>query len=208
MFDEVGFGRPPQNGFPGEASGRVRPPWKPIEQATMSYGHGISLSLMQLARAYTIFTNDGELKPVSFMRLDQPLPGKRVIRRTLPQDARHADDRPQPGGAAPRAQGAGLYRWWWTGTAHKQEGVTPANIFRRLSALPRPPPRLIVAVIDEPQGQYYGGTVAGPVFSAVMSGSLRILGVSRMRRTNNTFDSPTAFRKCGRNMIDVMRLGR
>ena len=95
----------------------------------------------------------------------------------------------QPGGTAPRAQVLGFTVGGKTGTAqNRKAGVTPpANIFRRLSALPRPPaPRLIVAVmIDEPQGQYYGGTVAGPVFSAVMSGSLRILGEPDAP-TNNT----------------------
>jgi cell division protein FtsI (penicillin-binding protein 3) len=193
MFDEVGFGRPPQSGFPGEASGRVRPykTWKPIEQATMSYGHGISLSLMQLARAYTIFTNDGELKPVSFLRLDQPLPGKQVIR---PDTARKMRDMlmtvTQPGGTAPRAQVLGFTVGGKTGTAHKQEGrgyAASKYISSFVGFAPATRPRLIVAVmIDEPQGQYYGGTVAGPVFSAVMSGSLRILGVEPDAPTNNT----------------------
>jgi cell division protein FtsI (penicillin-binding protein 3) len=56
MFDDVGFGQVPRLGFPGEVSGRLRPwkTWRPIEQATMSYGHGISVSLIQLARAYTV----------------------------------------------------------------------------------------------------------------------------------------------------------
>ena len=193
LFDDVGFGRPPQSGFPGEASGRVRPhkTWKPIEQATMSYGHGISLSLMQLARAYTIFTNDGELKPVSFLRLDQPLPGKQVIR---PDTARKMRDMlmtvTQPGGTAPRAQVLGFNVGGKTGTAHKQEGrgyAASKYISSFVGFAPATRPRLIVAVmIDEPQGQYYGGTVAGPVFSAVMSGSLRILGVEPDAPTNNT----------------------
>lgn len=193
LFDDVGFGRAPQTGFPGEASGRVRPhkTWKPIEQATMSYGHGISLSLMQLARAYTIFTNDGELKPVSFMRLDQPLPGKQVIR---PDTARKMRDMlltvTQPGGTAPRAQVLGFTVGGKTGTAHKQEGrgyAASKYISSFVGFAPATRPRLIVAVmIDEPQGQYYGGTVAGPVFSAVMSGSLRILGVEPDAPTNNT----------------------
>lgn len=193
LFDEVGFGRAPQSGFPGEASGRVRPykTWKPIEQATMSYGHGISLSLMQLARAYTIFTNDGELKPISFMRLDEPLPGRQVIR---PDTARKMRDMlltvTQPGGTAPRAQVLGFTVGGKTGTAHKQEGrgyAASKYISSFVGFAPATRPRLIVAVmIDEPQGQYYGGTVAGPVFSAVMSGSLRILGVEPDAPTNNT----------------------
>ena len=194
LFDDVGFGRPPQSGFPGEASGRVRPhkTWKPIEQATMSYGHGISLSLMQLARAYTIFTNDGELKPVSFLRLDQPLPGKQVIR---PDTARKMRDMlmtvTQPGGTAPRAQVLGFNVGGKTGTAHKQEGrgyAASKYISSFVGFAPATRPRLIVAVmIDEPgAGFYYGGTVAGPAFSNIMAGSLRIMGVEPDAPSNNT----------------------
>ena len=193
LFDDVGFGRVPQTGFPGEATGRVRPykTWKPIEQATMSYGHGISLSLMQLARAYTIFTNDGVLMPVSFFRLDQAMPGKPVIK---PDTARKMRDMlmtvTQPGGTAPRAQVLGFNVGGKTGTAHKQEGrgyAASKYISSFVGFAPATRPRLIVAVmIDEPQGQYYGGTVAGPVFSNVMAGSLRILGVEPDAPTNNT----------------------
>lgn len=193
LFDDVGFGRVPQTGFPGEATGRVRPykTWKPIEQATMSYGHGISLSLMQLARAYTIFTNDGVLMPVSFFRLDQAMPGKPVIK---PDTARKMRDMlltvTQPGGTAPRAQVLGFTVGGKTGTAHKQEGrgyAASKYISSFVGFAPATRPRLIVAVmIDEPQGQYYGGTVAGPVFSNVMAGSLRILGVEPDAPTNNT----------------------
>lgn len=193
LFDDVGFGRVPQTGFPGEATGRVRPykTWKPIEQATMSYGHGISLSLMQLARAYTIFTNDGVLMPVSFFRLDQTMPGKPVLK---PDTARKMRDMlmtvTQPGGTAPRAQVLGFNVGGKTGTAHKQEGrgyAASKYISSFVGFAPASRPRLIVAVmIDEPQGQYYGGTVAGPVFSNVMAGSLRILGVEPDAPTNNT----------------------
>ncbi len=193
LFDDVGFGRVPQTGFPGEATGRVRPykTWKPIEQATMSYGHGISLSLMQLARAYTIFTNDGVLMPVSFFRLDQAMPGKPVLK---PDTARKMRDMlmtvTQPGGTAPRAQVLGFNVGGKTGTAHKQEGrgyAASKYISSFVGFAPATRPRLIVAVmIDEPQGQYYGGTVAGPVFSNVMAGSLRILGVEPDAPTNNT----------------------
>src|SRR5674476_731140 len=81
MFDKVGFGSAPRLGFPGEAGGKLRPykTWRPIEQATMAYGHGISVSLLQLARAYTIFAHDGELMPLSLLRVDAPLTGKQVI---------------------------------------------------------------------------------------------------------------------------------
>lgn len=193
FFDDVGFGRAPQTGFPGEASGRLRPykSWRPIEQATMSYGHGISLSLMQLARAYTIFTNDGKILPVSFTRQDQPMPGRQVITPATAEKMRNMLlTVTQPGGTAPKAQVLGFNVGGKTGTAHKQEGrgyAARKYISSFVGFAPATRPRLIVAVmIDEPQGQYYGGTVAGPVFSNVMAGSLRILGVEPDAPTNNT----------------------
>ncbi|MGA8007400.1 MAG: penicillin-binding protein 2, partial [Burkholderiales bacterium] len=81
MFERVGFGAPPQLRFPGEASGKVRPwqTWRPIEQATMAYGHGISVSLLQLAHAYTIFARDGVLVPLTLVRTGTPVQGVRVI---------------------------------------------------------------------------------------------------------------------------------
>src|SRR5207237_6735173 len=83
----AGFGAPLKSGFPGEVSGRLRPAksWRPIEQATMAYGHGISVNLVQLARAYTIFATDGELKPVTLLKMDAPVAGRPVI---TPQTAR------------------------------------------------------------------------------------------------------------------------
>jgi cell division protein FtsI (penicillin-binding protein 3) len=119
------------------------------------------------------------------------LPGKQVIR---PDTARKMRDMlmtvTQPGGTAPRAQVLGFNVGGKTGTAHKQEGrgyAASKYISSFVGFAPATRPRLIVAVmIDEPQGQYYGGTVAGPVFSAVMSGSLRILGVEPDAPTNNT----------------------
>ncbi len=184
MFHSVGFGQQPQLGFPGEATGKVRPAktWKPIEQATMAYGHGISVSLMQLARAYSIFARDGELMPTSLMKLDSPPTAKQVI---APETARAVramlELAVQPGGTAPRAQIMGYRVAGKTGTAHKQEhgGYSNKYVSSFVGFAPASSPRLIVAVmIDEPSaGQYYGGTVAAPVFAKIMEGALRTLGV-------------------------------
>lgn len=185
MFHSVGFGAQPQLGFPGEATGKVRPAktWRPIEQATMSYGHGISVSLIQLARAYSIFARDGELLPTSLVKVEALPTAQHVI---APDTARAVramlEMAVQPGGTAPRAQIMGYRVGGKTGTAHKQEhGGYAANkyVSSFVGFAPASNPRLIIAVmIDEPgAGQYYGGAVAAPVFAKIMEGALRTLGV-------------------------------
>jgi cell division protein FtsI (penicillin-binding protein 3) len=183
MFSEAGFGTAPKTGFPGEVAGRLRPPatWKPIEQATMSYGHGISVSLLQLARAYTIFANDGELKPATLLKTDGQVAGRPVISASTARAVRHMLElATQPGGTAPRAQVPGYRVGGKTGTARKNEGgeYTRQYVSSFVGLAPVSDPRLIVAVmIDQPQGEYYGGNVAGPVFSSVTGAALRLLGV-------------------------------
>lgn len=185
MFDKLGFGTPLRLGFPGEVGGRLRPAktWKPIEQATMSYGHGISVTLMQMAHAYMAFARDGDLIPLSLTRLDSPpLIGKPVISAQTAREIRAMLEMAvQPGGTAPRAQIPGYRVAGKTGTAHKLEGGAYANkyVASFVGFAPATDPRLIVAVmIDEPGGAaHYGGDVAGPVFAQIMAGALRTLGV-------------------------------
>jgi len=185
MFTNVGFGAVPRTGFPGEVGGRVRPArtWKPIEQVTMAYGHGISVSLVQLARAYTIFATDGEVKPVTLLRSEDRVQGRPVISPATARAVRRMLEMAvQPGGTAPKAQVVGYRVAGKTGTAHKLEGKGYAPnkyVSSFVGFAPVSQPRLIVAVmIDEPAGgQYYGGSVAGPVFSKVMGSALRTLGV-------------------------------
>ena len=186
MFDDVGFGQVPRLGFPGEVTGRVRPwkNWRPIEQATMAYGHGISVSLIQLARAYSVFARDGDLVPLSLNRVDSSMPHGATV--FSPQTARAVrvmlEMAVQPGGTAPKAQIPGYRVAGKTGTAHKLEGGRYANkyVSSFVGFAPVSDPRLIVAVmIDEPRGgKHYGGEVAAPVFAAVMASSLRTLGVA------------------------------
>ncbi len=193
MFNRSGFGTLTNSGFPGEASGILRPynKWRPIEQATMSYGHGISTSLMQLARAYTIFASGGELKPISLLKQNMPVMGQRVISRDTAQAmSRMLEMATKPGGTAPLAQISGYRVAGKTGTAHKLVDGQYANkryISTFVGYAPASNPRLIVAVmIDEPSaGKYFGGAVAAPVFSKVMSGALRILNIPPDAPANN-----------------------
>ena len=185
MFDAVGFGQISHLGFPGEVGGRVRPwkNWRPIEQATMSYGHGISVSLLQLARAYSVFARDGDLIPLALTRTDVlPLNGTPVFSQQTAREVRAMLEMAvQAGGTAPKAQIPGYRVAGKTGTAHKLEGGQYANTYVSsfVGFAPASDPRLIVAVmIDEPGGaKHYGGDVAGPVFAGVMSGALRTLGI-------------------------------
>ncbi len=185
LYDKLGFGQMPNLGFPGEVNGRLRPwkSWRPIEQATMSYGHGIAVSLIQLARAYTVFANDGELMPLSLLSVDEtPVHGGRVYSPQTMRELRlMLEMAVQPGGTAPKARVAGYRVGGKTGTAHKIENGVYARkyIASFVGIAPISDPRLVIAVmIDEPTtGAYYGGDVAGPVFSRIAAGALRTLGV-------------------------------
>lgn len=185
LFSRVGFGAPPRSGFPGEVSGRLRAhnTWRPIEQATMSYGYGISVSLLQLARSYTVFASDGVLYPVTLLKRDAPAQGTRVISAQTALAVRQMLElAAQPGGTAPGAQVSGYTVAGKTGTAHKLEGrgyATDRYVSSFVGMAPASRPRIIIAImIDEPSaGQHYGGAVAAPVFSQVAAGTLRFLAV-------------------------------
>jgi cell division protein FtsI (penicillin-binding protein 3) len=150
----------------------------------MAYGHGISVSLIQLARAYSIFARDGELVPLTLTRADMPVAGRRVLSVETARAMRAMLELAvQPGGTAPRARVMGYRVAGKTGTAHKQErGGYAAHkyIASFVGFAPASNPRVVIAVmIDEPSnGQYYGGVVAAPVFAHVMQGTLRVLGVA------------------------------
>jgi cell division protein FtsI (penicillin-binding protein 3) len=185
MFAQVGFGQKPQLPFPGVVTGRLRPykTWRPIEQATMSYGYGISGSLFQVARAYTVFARDGEVVPATLMKAEQQVAGVRVISAENAKAMRKMLQMAAgPGGTAQKAQTMGYSVGGKTGTAHKQEGKGYAGKKYRgffVGMAPIEAPRIVVAVmIDEPSnGRYYGGDVAAPVFSQTVQQTLRLLGV-------------------------------
>ena len=192
-FNQFGFGSRANIGFPGEASGHLRPykTWRPIEQATMSYGHGISLTLLQLARAYTVFANEGELKTISLLKISDTSVGHQVFSARVANDMKAMLELAVlPGGTALRAQVAGYRVGGKTGTAHKlgKAGYEKDKYVGSFVGMaPASNPRLIMAVmIDEPSnGEYYGGTVAAPVFSAVMADALRMLAVPQDAPNNN-----------------------
>jgi len=184
IFTQVGLGQKPQIDFPGAVTGRLRPfkTWRPIEQATMSYGYGLSASLFQLARAYTVFARDGEVIPVSILKQGEPAVGHRVF---SPETAKAMREMLRmaagPGGTAPKAQAVGYSVGGKTGTARKQEGKSYSNKYRAwfVGLAPISNPRIVVAVmVDEPsKGVYFGGDVAAPVFSQVVQQTLRMMGV-------------------------------
>jgi len=185
MFTTLGFGQQPRFGFPGAVAGRVRPykSWRPIEQATMSYGHGMSVSLLQLARSYLVFARDGDLIPLSFHKVAGAPAGQRVFSEKTAREMRAMlESVTQPGGTAPQAQVPGYRVAGKTGTALKLVGghYVKKYVASFVGFAPVSDPRIVIAVmVDEPSAKsYYGGTVAGPVFAAVAANALRALNVS------------------------------
>jgi cell division protein FtsI (penicillin-binding protein 3) len=188
LYTAIGLGQRPQIDFPGAVTGRLRPykSWRPVEQATMSYGYGLSASLFQLARAYTVFASDGQLLPVSMVRREdgEALAGPRVM---SPETARAVREMLRlaagPGGTAPKAQALGYSVGGKTGTARKLEGKAYSTSKYRsffVGLAPVSEPRIVVAVmVDEPgRGVYYGGEIAAPVFSQVVAQTLRSMNVA------------------------------
>ena len=197
-FNQLGFGAPTHIGFPGEVGGKLRPykTWRPIEQATMAFGHGISVTLLQMARAYTVFANEGEMKPVSLLKLNEAPIGHQVFSAQVASDMKDMLELVvQPGGTAVKAQIAGYRVAGKTGTAHKlgPHGYEEDKYVGSFVGLvPASNPRLIMAVmIDEPTtGDYYGGTIAAPVFSTVMADTLRMLAIPQDAPNSNVVIPP------------------
>jgi len=186
VFTQMGLGQKPQVPFPGAVAGKVRAykTWRPIEQATMSYGYGLSASLFQLAQAYTVFAHDGEMVPMSLVKTNQAeVTGARVFssqNATAIRNMLHMVT--IQGGTAPKAQTMGYSVGGKTGTAHKVEGKGYASKKYRgffVGIAPIDNPRIVVAVmVDEPtNGAYFGGDVAAPVFSQTVQQTLRMMGV-------------------------------
>ena len=188
MFDSVGFGQQYKIGFPGVAAGLLRPykNWQKIEQATMSYGHGIAMSLLQLTHAYTVFARDGELIDLTLIKKDNAdaVGGARIFSARTVQDMRtmmHMAT--EPGGTAPKAQVVGYTVAGKTGTAYKVEGngYNKNKYVANFAGLaPVGQPRIVVAVmVDDPSANgHFGGVVAAPVFSQIVSETLRTLLVT------------------------------
>ena len=198
MFATLGFGQQPKIGFPGAVAGRMRnfKTWKPIEQATMSYGHGLSVSLLQIARAYMIFARKGDMIPLTFQQSTAMPVGTRVVsEKTAMQMREMLESVTQPGGTATKARVPGYRVAGKTGTAHKIEHGKYVNkyIGDFVGFAPVSNPRIIVAVmIDEPSGGvYYGGSVAGPVFAAITANVLRSMNVVPDSSVMNIIPEPS-----------------
>ena len=193
LYHELGIGVRMHSGFPGESAGALRnwQKWRPIEQATMSFGYGLQLSLLQLARAYTVLTHDGVLLPVSFEKQAVAPQGKRIFKASTARQVRELMvSVTEPGGTGTAGAVDGFDVGAKTGTARKLVNgryVDNKHVATFIGFAPAKNPRVIVAVtIDEPTANgYYGGVVAGPVFKQVMGGSLNILGVSPTKPLTN-----------------------
>ncbi len=187
MYTSIGLGQVPKVGFPGVVTGRLRPwkSWRRIEQATMSYGYGLSASLFQLARAYTAIANDGMILPVSIFRTpgDQLPVGQQVFSPTTARQVRAMlETVVSKGGTSPDAAVPGYRVGGKSGTAYKHAARGYDHSKYRASFVgmaPMPNPRIVVAVsVDEPTaGSHFGGQVSGPVFSGVVGDTLRALNV-------------------------------
>jgi len=185
FFSAVGIGQPPRIAFPGATAGSLRPyrKWRPVEQATMSYGYGLSASLLQMARAYMIFARDGDLPEITLFKRDEAAPGRQIISsRTAAQVRKMIEMAAGPNGTARKSAVVGYRVAGKTGTSRKLvNGVYVkeyASTF--VGMVPASAPRLIIATfIDEPKGdKFYAGDVAAPLFSKVAGHALRQLRIA------------------------------
>jgi cell division protein FtsI (penicillin-binding protein 3) len=183
-FTELGFGQAPQLGFPGAAPGRLRPweRWRLIEKATMAYGYGLSVSLLQIARAYTVFARNGDMVSLTLVKRDSEPTSVKVYPPKIAAQIRTFLEAAAGPDGAKKAQVQGYRVAGKSGTARKiVDGKYSTSRYRSsfVGFAPVSNPRIVVAVtMDEPQtGGYYGGAVAAPVFSRIVGNSLRLMGV-------------------------------
>ena len=185
MFTKVGFGQAPRFGFPGAAAGRVRPykSWSQIGQANMSFGQGISMSLLQLARGWLVFARNGDIIPLSFQKVTEPPVGQQIFSPKTAAEMRDmVESVVSPEGTAPQAQIAGYRVGGKTGTAQKViDGHYSQSHFVGSFAgiVPMSNPRFVIAVmIDDPIGAgHWGGTVAAPTFATLAANALRAANI-------------------------------
>ena len=184
LLTRLGIGRLTDSAFPGESAGALDDPkhWRTIGQATLSYGYGVAVTTLQLARAYAAIAADGVLRPVSLLALDEAPPGERVITAGTAADLTLMLEAVVSSGTGYRAAVRNFRVAGKTGTTQKA-GVGGYDEDRHGAIFggfaPATDPRLVVVVmIDEPQGAaYHGGDIAAPVFANIVSGALRVLAV-------------------------------
>lgn len=184
-YSRLGFGQAPQVGFPGAVAGRLRPAktWGPVEQATISYGYGLSTSLMQIAQAYTVFARNGDVIPLTLMKQDHPAVGEQIYRPEVARQMRAMMmTTVHRGGTASRLKVTGYTVAGKTGTVYKVKNgeYVKDYVASFVGVAPATQPRLVVAVmIDEPKDSgHVGGVVAAPVFGEVVEAALRTMLVN------------------------------
>jgi cell division protein FtsI (penicillin-binding protein 3) len=184
FFSRIGFGKSTGSGFPGESPGRLQPPerWRPVEIATMSYGYGVTVTALQLARAYAMLASGGIERPVSFLKVDGPVKGERVLDEKVAQELiPMMESVVTSDGTALKAAVPGYRVAGKTGTAHKaMNGGYSSDQYMStfVGMAPASHPKVVlVVVMDSPSGQYYGGLVSAPVFSRIMAETLRLMNV-------------------------------
>ena len=184
-YSRLGFGQAPQVGFPGAVAGRLRPAktWGPVEQATISYGYGLSTSLMQIAQAYTVFARNGDVIPLTLMKQDHPAVGEQIYRPEVARQMRAMMmTTVHRGGTASRLKVTGYTVAGKTGTVYKVKNgeYVKDYVASFVGVAPATQPRLVVAVmIDEPKDSgHVGGVVAAPVFGEVVEAALRTMMVA------------------------------
>lgn len=204
-FSSFGFGEPTGVSFPAASSGYLSDfhDWQPLDHATMAFGYGLSVSTLQLARAYSIFAHDGKLQPLSLLKIDEAQPSTRVMKSSTAKAVLHMMEQVVgPGGTAKKAAIPGYRVAGKSGTAKKSTAGgyledTYTSVFAGI--VPVSNPRLVMAVmIDEPsQNGYYGGAVAAPVFKEVISHALRLMNIS----PDNIAELPLLAKKAGRETL-------
>lgn len=211
LHRRLGFGRNTGSGFPGESAGSMQPQsrWNPVEVATMSYGYGVTVTALQLAQAYAVIASGGIQRPVSFTKVNGPVAGKRIMdekiaRALIPMMETVVTQE----GTALRAAVPGYRIAGKTGTAHKaQAGGYASDAYMSLfvGLAPASAPRVVTAVIiDNPRkGGYYGGLAAAPVFSRMMSDTLRLMNIEPDRSAErlaeqHRYPHPSTWARSGR----------
>jgi cell division protein FtsI (penicillin-binding protein 3) len=186
FYNNLGFGQPLETGFPGEASGHLSADhhsWRPFQQATLSFGYGLSTSLLQLGRAYLALANDGLMPMVGLLKRDKPVDSHQIMSAKVASTVRSMLEQVvTKEGTALKASVSGFRVAGKTGTVKKlgAHGYTASQYLGLFAGMaPASDPKLVMVVmIDEPSaGEYYGGVVAAPVFANVMEGALRLLNV-------------------------------
>lgn len=185
-YRKLGFGETNKLKIPGEHRGILanRKKWRPIEHATLSYGYGLTVNTLQLARSYLALANGGELLPVSLHPVESAPQGQRVFsKQTAEQVSLMLESAVSINGTAPRAQVDQYRVAGKTGTAHRVvNGKYQDDSYMATFAgfAPASDPDIVMVVsVNDPKGvDYYGGLVAAPVFSSVMSGALRFRNVA------------------------------